>query len=761
MARSIESFNRRYCSTDSGVIFGLVKVPNQAGRQDAGILPLDFPLVKDICQKIGVALILVACSYECIAQSAMPHPAEAASAAQSLAPVVVRASRDDIEAAAPISKTIIGSDDLRRFSDSALSEVLRRTPGVIVTENRARQPEVRLQGLPGAYTQILLNGQSVPKNFSLDSIPPQIIERIEISRTTLSESSGEGIAGTVNIVLKRAGEATKLDMRADAGAGPGGYITAASGTSTLFTEATSRSVTLSVRQEKTPRDASFLNQISLANEADRVWVTRRKANWVTSELAIVPALRATLNDGSLIVLDGVASTSYQRRSSDDVLSTSAGPSEAPAGIQERVGLSRFLLRLEGKHSVTLDSGGSIDSKIGGSYSSRNSRGDTDFLDSSGVLSSRRHLVYPSSDTSSFAGVKYSLSSRESHAMAVGMDLSTNSRREQDQSFGDISPPTEEAKATVNRAAIFAQDEIALSKGLSLYLGLREELIGIRVSSSSNQLRDSTELFGSPTARLTWQPNGPTTTIRIGVSETYKLPPISDLTPRRYYSNNNNALSPDIVGDPNLPIERSTNFDASSTSKLSSSESFSIGISHRRLRNATATQLVQDVDGRWLSAPIFGGAARVTSIDISYRNSFPLPGGTLLLNSSVNRNWSRVSWLSTPNNRISDSLPFACNLLVEYGFGSPKTALAANISYQRSGISDTTSDLSMMRSSITIVDLSMGRKITDSAQIKLAIANVLGQAVRSASTYRSVSRAESEIVTYDPIRTFRLSLVAAF
>ena len=55
-----------------------------------------------------------------------------------------------------------------------------------------------------------LYGEPVAAGFSLDSIAPDMIERVEIMRSTTAEFSNQSVAGAINIILKKA---VKRDQR--------------------------------------------------------------------------------------------------------------------------------------------------------------------------------------------------------------------------------------------------------------------------------------------------------------------------------------------------------------------------------------------------------------------------------------------------------------------------------------------------------------------------------------------------------------------
>ncbi|MDZ7628446.1 MAG: TonB-dependent receptor [Parvularculaceae bacterium] len=95
----------------------------------------------------------------------------------------------------------------QRFEPTTVGEALKRVPGVVFTSDVLEFDAVQLRGLGSQFTQILINGRRVPGqsgngSFFVDRIPAELIERIEIIRAPSADISGEGVAGTLNIVLK-------------------------------------------------------------------------------------------------------------------------------------------------------------------------------------------------------------------------------------------------------------------------------------------------------------------------------------------------------------------------------------------------------------------------------------------------------------------------------------------------------------------------------------------------------------------------------
>ncbi|MCQ6458418.1 TonB-dependent receptor plug domain-containing protein, partial [Vibrio parahaemolyticus] len=91
-------------------------------------------------------------------------------------------------------------------------DVLKRVPGISVRGVQGKGGQVRMRGLGSGYTQVMLNGERAPPGFSLDSIAPELIERIEVARAATADASTQAIAGSINIILKRKVDMSRRDI---------------------------------------------------------------------------------------------------------------------------------------------------------------------------------------------------------------------------------------------------------------------------------------------------------------------------------------------------------------------------------------------------------------------------------------------------------------------------------------------------------------------------------------------------------------------
>ncbi|WP_224483237.1 TonB-dependent receptor [Robertkochia aurantiaca] len=124
--------------------------------------------------------------------------------------VVVTATRNLVSRKdSPVIVDIVGQSLLQANNSLAVADGLNFTPGVRVETNcqNCGFTQVRLNGLDGGYTQVLINSRAVfsalNSVYGLEQIPASIIERVEVVRSGGSALYGSNaIAGTINIITK-------------------------------------------------------------------------------------------------------------------------------------------------------------------------------------------------------------------------------------------------------------------------------------------------------------------------------------------------------------------------------------------------------------------------------------------------------------------------------------------------------------------------------------------------------------------------------
>jgi outer membrane receptor for ferrienterochelin and colicin len=133
---------------------------------------------------------------------------------QQVQQVQIVAGADARRAQSTTAAIVVGRDELLRHGDSSLADVLKRQPGITLDTPAGKPAAIRMRGMGAGYAAILLNGLPAPDGFALESLDPNLIERIEIRRVATAETSGQSVAGVVNVILR---PPCPANMRAGAG----------------------------------------------------------------------------------------------------------------------------------------------------------------------------------------------------------------------------------------------------------------------------------------------------------------------------------------------------------------------------------------------------------------------------------------------------------------------------------------------------------------------------------------------------------------
>lgn len=124
--------------------------------------------------------------------------------------IVVSANRNEVRRQdAPVVVNVINPLLFEKVNSTDLAKSLNYVPGLRVENNcqNCGFPQVRINGLEGPYSQILINSRPVISALSgvygLEQIPVNMIERVEVVRGGGSALFGaNAVGGTINIITK-------------------------------------------------------------------------------------------------------------------------------------------------------------------------------------------------------------------------------------------------------------------------------------------------------------------------------------------------------------------------------------------------------------------------------------------------------------------------------------------------------------------------------------------------------------------------------
>ena len=115
---------------------------------------------------------------------------------------------------APAFTTVIDAQALSDNPSQSVADLIGRSAGVSNTQDSTGRDEIRVRGMSGSYTLVLVDGRRVSSSnalwrggdFDFSSIPRSSIERIEIVRGPMSSLYGaDAMGGVINIITKKGG----------------------------------------------------------------------------------------------------------------------------------------------------------------------------------------------------------------------------------------------------------------------------------------------------------------------------------------------------------------------------------------------------------------------------------------------------------------------------------------------------------------------------------------------------------------------------
>jgi len=105
------------------------------------------------------------------------------------------------------AKQVITRKEMEELGGQSAADVLRRLPRIYFTGPPTKNKDVRMSGLDKEFQNVLIDGNRPPgggekREFALDRIPIEQIERIEVLKNPTAAYDADAIGGIVNIIMK-------------------------------------------------------------------------------------------------------------------------------------------------------------------------------------------------------------------------------------------------------------------------------------------------------------------------------------------------------------------------------------------------------------------------------------------------------------------------------------------------------------------------------------------------------------------------------
>ncbi|MEM1097144.1 MAG: TonB-dependent receptor, partial [Bacteroidota bacterium] len=118
---------------------------------------------------------------------------------------------------------IVSADQIGRFPDGNAGDALKRIPGIVVQNDQGEARFGLIRGTAPRFNSLMINGERMPstegerRDLSLDLIPADLLQTIEVNKTLTPEMDGDAIGGSVNLVTRAAPYGTRVSATIGSG----------------------------------------------------------------------------------------------------------------------------------------------------------------------------------------------------------------------------------------------------------------------------------------------------------------------------------------------------------------------------------------------------------------------------------------------------------------------------------------------------------------------------------------------------------------
>jgi outer membrane receptor for ferrienterochelin and colicins len=628
------------------------------------------------------------------APSSSPTPADPARAPSQQVDIRGDRTREtDERRQSTAAKIVIGRDDIERMGDSTTSEVLKRLPGVTIGGAPGRGGGPRMRGMGSGFTQIMMNGERLPPGFSVDSIPPEQIERIELLRAPTAETGARAIAGTINIILREGFRKRLNDLKLgfelrEGRVSPGlswtrndsvGEALVYTTSFTAFDRASPVRTTTQVLAHDVATGGT------LSDYTDEAFALNRSQG-----VNVNGRVQLRFGEGHSLVVMPMAIVSDNRNRASSERDTIVGVPEYATSSSDTDG--RFtLMRVNTQYNRMLDSGTRLDLRA--NTGEHRWRGDTFTTQRDAAGTTVRTIDNRTKwrDTSTTLAAKASTTIGGDHSLVGGVEVEDGKRSETRVTLENGAAPAvlddfgENVEASTRRTAVYLQDEWIQTPQWAFHTGLRWEGIDTRGQGVNGVDIRNRSSVATPLLHAVYKLDAQRRDqVRMSLTQSYRTPTLAQLIARPLLASNNSLTSPDRYGNPDLKPELANGFDLAFERYLDEGGVLSANLFHRRIRDVIRTVTTVDAGtGRAQSRPVNLEGAVTTGLELEAKFRLDqaineAPRVDLRLNGSVFR--SKVDGVPGPDNRIEGQPSGTLNLGADYRLRGTPLSFGGNLNW---------------------------------------------------------------------------------
>lgn len=692
------------------------------------------------------------------AQSAAPAASSATpSATADLGQVEIRSNRNndtEVRRESSASKIVIGREEIEKQGDSTLGEVLKRLPGVTVQGAPGRGGAIRMRGLGGGYTQILLDGDRVPPGFSIDTLTPEQVEKIEIMRAPTAETGARAIAGTINIVLREGQKANPDDLKITRSQEHGEGSTTVSWVHNLKTQPLSGTVTLSAMdmqradESVTSIDSDFReDQVRLSESSGR-----RQGIHANARLQWKGEQGKTLTLTPFLIYSEYAA---QGRIDARSLSSTAITDTALTDNESRYAA----VRLNGQWAQRLSADDRLELRFGLGQAKYDQH-----ITQTTLISSSPALLSNALDEQRFTSRNTSLNGKWTRVLDNGHQwvsgLEHEGIRRVEEASAGAGDDSGNLKARTERWAAYTQDEFKINTNWSAYAGLRYESI-LTEGQVSEELKSNKSQVWTPLLHALWKPDpAKRDQVRMSLTRSYKTPTLYNMVaPLRFsrdypISANNVPTQPDRVGNPDLLPELATGIDLGIERYLDGGGVLSANVFRRNIQDLIRYQTrLQNVSWstqqRWVSTPQNVGDAVTQGVELEAKfrlNQAWAKAWPVDIRSNMSFFRSKVNDVPGPDNRLDQQPNMTANLGADYRLRGIPLTVGGNVNWNPDYDTRRSQEQLSYQGVKRVLDVYGLWRFSGATALRLSVSNLLPRDYETATTFNTGTQKESSRTT---------------
>jgi iron complex outermembrane receptor protein len=652
------------------------------------------------------------------------------------------------------SKIVIGREEIEKQGDATIGEVLKRMPGISIGGVPGRGGGVRMRGLSAGYTQILLDGQRVPPGFSIESLTPEMVEKIEIYRAPTAETGAQAIAGTINIITREGRKGMPSELKVGSSWQGGYYAPNASLVRYHDFERWSANYTLSFNQFAAPDHSESL-------------LTRREIVDPNNIASVRDTTRQRVSSSSY-GRDGVNATARLQFKGDPGESLTLMPfvglsrgSTAGRVIvdQEVSGQSSLndkastqndnhfaIARLNGQWRRKLSSDSNVEWKFNvGGWNSQTNYSQT-------ALNNALLPTYAEEsniqDRSLSLGGKYTNVLGGGHQWVSGTEVETVRRNQVAVNNMSGFSGSADLHASSLRYAIYSQDEWQLNPKWSTHLGARYEGLTTQGNTVDGDVTNHNSVF-TPLLHAMWRPDPKSRDqVRMSLTRSFRTPSMATLLARRtrvpVLDKDTSPTFADSMGNPNLKPEVATGVDVAIEHYLPQGGVLSASAFHRRVQNLIRSVTTKE-GSRWVSSPqnISEAVTEGIELEAKFRLDQMVPDAIPIeLRNNLSFYRSRVLSIMGPDNRLDQQPAMTANIGGDYRMRSRPFTVGGNINYNP-GYTTRTSDVQWYTvSQKRVIDVYGLWRVDNNTSWRLTLSNLDPRYYNTNSFYNTTNFVEN-------------------